>query len=208
MYACQKTLIYTMMKIDRIIVGPIETNCYLISSDETKQMLIVDPGGNAERIKNKIEESHNVPIGIVFTHGHMDHTAGAKSIAKFFDIPIIYHENEHIFGLKANRRLKNGDLLQIGNQSLEVLDSPGHTGGGIILVNYVQKIMFVGDTIFQGAIGRTDFGGNINELLQSIRKNIMQNPKIDDSFVLYPGHMEITTVGQERMYNPFRKQFC
>jgi hydroxyacylglutathione hydrolase len=197
-----------LMKIDQIVVGPIRTNCYLLRSDSSEQMLIIDPGGNIELIKDRIQEMKGSPIGIVFTHGHMDHTAGAKGLAKFFHIPIMFHEKEHILGIKADRGLKEGDIIQIGSDTLEVFHSPGHTPGGILLVNYSQKIMFVGDTIFHRGIGRTDFGGNFHDLMISIRKNIMQNPKVDDTFILYPGHMEITTVGQERKYNPFREQFC
>jgi len=195
------------MILDGLTVGFIGTNCYLFGDDNTKDAVIIDPGGDEERIQEKIQSLHLKPIGIIFTHEHFDHTHAGKALKKMFDIPIIYHENARIMNIKADRKVKEGDQITIGNEILDVLDAPGHSKGGLILACYNHKLLFVGDSLFAGSIGRTDLGGNYKQLMQTLHDKIMNNPKIDDSFEVYSGHSEVTTVGIERQSNPFRSDF-
>lgn len=196
-----------MIILEVLVVGYIGTNCYLYGDSESKEIGIIDPGGNAPDIIARIREMEYKPKNIIITHGHPDHTEAAKAIATEFQIPIIYHKKERIMGLKSESKVIEGDIIEIGKIILNVYHTPGHTDGGMILVDYSNKNIFVGDTIFQGSIGRTDFGGDFPSLMNSIREKIMRNPKISDDFQILPGHMDQTTVGIERISNPFRKEF-
>jgi glyoxylase-like metal-dependent hydrolase (beta-lactamase superfamily II) len=196
-----------MIILEVLVVGYIGTNCYLYGDAETKEIGIIDPGGNAPEIIARIQEMGYKPKYIIITHGHPDHTEAAPAIAKLFQIPIIYHKKERIIGLKTDTKVQEGDTIMIGSLRLEIYHSPGHTDGGMILVDYSNKIIFVGDTLFQGSIGRTDLGGDFPTLMSSIREKIMQNPKITDDFEILPGHMDSTTVGMEKKANPFRQDF-
>lgn len=195
------------MILDGLQVGFIGTNCYFFGDDLTKEILIIDPGGDEDQIREKVQTKNLKPIGIIFTHEHFDHTHAAKALKKIFEVPIIYHVNAKIINIKADRKVKEGDQLLAGSETLDVLDAPGHSKGGLILASYKNKLMFVGDSLFAGSIGRTDLGGNYDILMHTIHDKIMFNPKVDDTFQIYSGHSEVTTVGIERQSNPFRHDF-
>ncbi len=189
---------------ERLIVGMLQTNCYLYGDNGTKEIVIFDPGGNAKEIIQFIESQTYHPIGVIFTHEHWDHTKSAKKIATHFQIPIYASKHIKKKNLKITNYLEQRERLTIGNHVLDILESPGHSPGGLIFIDYKFKYIFVGDTIFAQSIGRTDLsGGNFEVLMDSIKENILENEKVDDSFQIMTGHGPITTVGNEKMLNPF-----
>jgi glyoxylase-like metal-dependent hydrolase (beta-lactamase superfamily II) len=171
----------------------------------------MDPGGNASEIKKIVEKEGFRPLAVILTHKHGDHVAAALEVSKHFgNITLIGHEKDFRktkFDKGHFRFVKESDEINIGNEILHVIDSPGHTKGGIMLVSYENKLVFTGDTLFIGSIGRTDFpGGNYEQLMGSIRK-IMRNEKITDDFLVLSGHMGVSSIGVERKTNMFRNDF-
>ncbi|MBN2156457.1 MAG: MBL fold metallo-hydrolase [Candidatus Lokiarchaeota archaeon] len=185
------------------------TNCYIFGDENTHEVVLIDTGGNPLLIIQCIEDKGYKPIGIILTHGHPDHTGGTQKVKEHFDIPVMYHPKEQkMIGYDNVKSIQEPDVLEVGSERLHVLDSPGHTQGGIILVSYENKLIFTGDTLFSGSIGRTDFaGGDHSHLMQSIRTKIMRNNKINDDFRIFPGHMDASTVGKEKRTNMFRRDF-
>jgi hydroxyacylglutathione hydrolase len=190
------------MIIKRFTVGWLCTNCYVVGCEETKEAVVIDPGAQSERETEKIldfikEKCLQIKY-IINTHGHSDHVLGNTSIKEATGAPILIHESD-ASRVKADRKLFDGDTLRIGCLKLVVLHTPGHTKGGISLLG--DKVVFTGDTLFSGAIGRTDFpGGSYEELIRSIRTKLLPLP---DSFKVYPGHESPTTIGKEKKNNPF-----
>ena len=187
-----------------------QTNCYLFGDENTKEIVIMDPGGNASEIKNIIEKEGFRPVAVILTHKHMDHVGAALEVSKHFgNITLIGHEKDFRktkFDKGNFRFVSENDEINIGKEILHVIDSPGHSKGGIMLVSYENKLVFSGDTLFKGSIGRTDFGGNYEHLMNSIRK-IMRNERITDDFLVLPGHMGVSSIGVERKTNMFRNDF-
>ena len=209
------------MIFKKLIVGPLGTNCYIFGSDKTKEVVVIDPGGNAEAIINSVDELNGKPIAVLLTHGHFDHTTKVGKILRHFQIPLMFNKKEYDSGTfkqkEANRWLVEGDIIKIGEISLHTLETPGHSPGSLCFYssdvnnfkgNEISGIVFTGDLIFRGSIGRSDFqGGDQNLLFESIRKKIMNNKGINDNYILCPGHMDLSTVGEERTNNMFRKFF-
>ncbi len=173
------------MKIETLRVGMLQTNCYILITDE--KILIIDPGGDSEKIiefveKNKKEKTE---IIILNTHYHYDHTLANEELKKHFNAKILIHEYEKNFvEFKPDEYLKEDDEIQIGVEKLKVIHTPGHTKGGICLLG--ENIVFVGDTIFEQGVGRTDFpGGNMEELEESLEKI---SKILKKGMVVYPGH--------------------
>jgi glyoxylase-like metal-dependent hydrolase (beta-lactamase superfamily II) len=199
-----------------LIVGPIQSNCYIIGCERTREAAVIDPGGDADRILITLAKDRLRCVYIINTHGHFDHSAdnkrlkevtGAQLLIHHADAPMILHQsmNRGMWGTHLenspppDRYLNEGDIITFGDISLKVLNTPGHSPGSISLVT--DKIVFVGDTLFAGSIGRTDFpGGDHEGLLRNVRKKIFT---LGDHVVVYPGHGPKTTVGRERKTNPF-----
>jgi glyoxylase-like metal-dependent hydrolase (beta-lactamase superfamily II) len=199
-----------------LVVGPIQSNCYIIGCERTKEAAVIDPGGDADRILITLAKDRLRCVYIINTHGHFDHSAdnkrlkevtGAQLLIHHADAPMILHQsmNGGMWGIHVDnspppdRYLREGDIITFGDISLKVLNTPGHSPGSISLVT--DKIVFVGDTLFAGSIGRTDFpGGDHEGLLRNVRKKIFT---LGDDVVVYPGHGPKTTVGRERKTNPF-----
>jgi len=205
----------------KLIVGPLGTNCYIFGSEATLEVVIIDPGGNAEEIISSIKDLNGKPIAVLLTHGHFDHTLKLGKILRFFQISLMYNKNEYNSGVftqrKADNWLNEGDIIKIGDINLNILETPGHSPGSLCYYsNDVKKykdrnidgIIFSGDLIFKRSIGRSDIhGGNQQLLFQSIKNKIMYNRVITDNFLIFPGHMGSTSVGEERGLNLFKNYF-
>jgi len=209
------------MIFKKLIVGALGTNCYIFGSDKTKEVVVVDPGGNAEAIISSIDGLKAKPIAVLLTHGHFDHTTRVGKIMRQYQIPLMYNKKEYDSGTfkqkEAKKWLVEGDIIKIGEINLHTLETPGHSPGSLCFYtsdvdefrgSKIDGIVFTGDLLFRGSIGRSDFpGGNQNLLFESIRKKIMRNKGITDNFIVCPGHMDLSTVGEERANNMFRKYF-
>jgi hydroxyacylglutathione hydrolase len=210
-----------MMIFKRLIVGPIGTNCYIFGSENSREVVIIDPGGNERDILDEIERLKAKPSAILLTHGHFDHTLKVAKIKRIFKVPLMYNEQEYLSGVftqqTADKWLKEGDEISLGAITLKVLETPGHSPGSICFytddVNYFENeqidgILFSGDLIFRLSIGRSDIpGGDQALLFSSIKQKIMNNKNLTDKYLIFPGHMEHTSIGFERKNNMFRKYF-
>ena len=190
------------MNVKSFPVGWLSTNCYVVSCEETKEAAIIDPGmeseGETEPIIDYIKQNGFKVKYIINTHGHPDHVVGNDDIKEATGAPVLIHENT-IERVNADKKLRDGDVLQVGNFKLVVLHTPGHTPDGISLLT--DTAVFTGDTLFAGSVGRTDFlGGSYNDLMQSIKTKLMCLP---ENTIVYCGHGPSTTIGDEKRYHPF-----
>ncbi len=201
-----------MMLIKSLVVGMMEANCYIVGDESTKEVFIIDPGGDYNKIKKVIDKDNLKPIAVINTHGHGDHI-GADSE---FGLPVWIHRLDAeflkdpsknlsgAFGFllktkEATRLLEAGDILNIGSYALEVMHTPGHTPGSICLKE--KGVVFTGDTLFCEGIGRTDFAyGSEEDIMRSIKEKLFN---LDDDHVVYPGHGPTSTIGNEKTNNPF-----
>lgn len=198
-----------------IPVGLLAANCYILGCEETKEGVIIDPGGDEEKLISKIEKSGLKIKYIILTHGHFDHIGAVNEIRNKTNALVAIHSldkemlEDEKRSKKNNRRLitidsydmdlKDGDLLTIGNLELKIIHTPGHSPGGISI--FIDNILFTGDTLFAGSIGRTDFyKGDMEEILSSIKNKLFTLP--DDTKV-YPGHGPSSTIFKEKTSNPF-----
>ncbi len=209
------------MILKKLVVGPLGTNSYIFGSSTTKDVVIIDPGGNPESIIKAVEELGGKPIAVLLTHGHFDHTLAVAKIKRSFDIPLMYNKKEYDSGIyshkKADKWLNEGDSIRVGDITLNVLETPGHSPGSLCFYTKdvkeyegqnIDGIIFSGDLIFRRSIGRSDIGGgNSNVLFSSIKNKIMNNPDITDNFLIFAGHMGSTSVGEERKMNMFKNYF-
>jgi hydroxyacylglutathione hydrolase len=204
------------MKVKWIVVGALETNCYLVYSEDTNECIIVDPGADPDKIIQEVRSNHLKPTAIVNTHGHVDHVGANKPIKDEFDIPLYIHKEDlkllksalqSGFGLMIGAKksptpdgfIKEGDVLEVGKSHLKVLHTPGHSLGSISLLG--DGFILSGDVLFRGGVGRTDLpGGSWEKLQESIKKRIFTLPP--DTLVL-PGHGPSTKVSFEKNSNPY-----
>lgn len=206
------------MFIETLVVGPLQANCYIVGDETAAEALVIDPGGDAEEILEAIAKLGATVKTIVNTHGHVDHILANRRIKEATNAPIAIHSADggmltnplaafsFLLGVlkpspPANMMLNEGDVLDVGDVHLRVIHTPGHSRGSICLYEENKGVVFTGDTLFQGGIGRTDFpGGSYQTLVDSVRTKLLTLP---DETVVYPGHGPTTTIGQERRYNPF-----
>lgn len=190
-------------------IGIYEENIHVLIDSKSKDASIIDPGGNAEVLINKINELKCNVKYILLTHGHFDHVGALKEVSEYFNAPIYINKKEiefmkidkSVFGeVPENYTLiEDGDTLSFGDDVIKCIHTPGHTKGGMC---YLYKdAMFTGDTLFKGSVGRSDFvGGDFNELINSIKTKLMI---LDENIRIYPGHMDSSTIGYEKLRNPF-----
>jgi hydroxyacylglutathione hydrolase len=196
----------------KIYIDSVDTNCYVFGSKKTKEVVVIDPGAEAEKIKGLIKRENLLPKCIVNTHGHIDHIGANSELG----LPVYIHEKDANFltnpmlslaafygklkcSPKASRILKEGDEIEVSDIKLKVIHTPGHTPGGISL--YHDGMVFTGDTLFAQGIGRTDLPyGSTNDITRSIKEKLFG---LDDSTVVYPGHGDQTSIGFEKRNNPW-----
>ena len=197
------------MLIETFTVGMLSTNCYVVNDRQTKEAIIIDPGSEfsseAQQIYDYITDAELKVKYIVNTHGHEDHVTGDTMFQERFNVPICIHRLDapSIEALKkiqfpATIILEEGSAIQFGNESLKVMHTPGHTPGSICLLD--ERILFTGDTLFAGGIGRTDFPGGSNGDMQTSLEKLMRMP---DYYLIYPGHGPMSIIGEEKRVNPF-----
>ncbi len=206
------------MIIKTLTVGPIMANCFILGCENTKSAVVIDPGDEADKILMALAESQLTVKYIINTHGHFDHVGANKKIKKVTGAEILIHAADadmleqismasQAFGMSvensppADRTIGEGDQITFGDITLNVIHTPGHSPGGIALS--ADGVVFVGDSLFYGSIGRTDFpGGDYNTLISSIKNKLFP---LGDEVVVYTGHGPETSIGQEKRMNPFLK---
>jgi glyoxylase-like metal-dependent hydrolase (beta-lactamase superfamily II) len=208
------------LKTDRLVLGDLQTNCYVVGADEAAtDCLVIDPGAGPEELIELLQRQSLHPTATILTHGHADHIVGVAALRHEFphmrvyihrlDAPMLGDAQANlsvfidmVFTTEpADVLLEDGDIVEQAGIKLWVLHTPGHTRGGICLYEPQEGLVFAGDTLFAGSVGRADFaGGDENQLIESIRTKLLTLP---DSTVVYPGHGMRTTIGREKRANPY-----
>lgn len=205
------------MKINQYVVGPVQTNCYFVINDDTKETIVIDPGASARQLAEKAREDGLKPVAVLLTHGHFDHATGAREFADEFGIKIYAYEaeketlenpklnvswmNGQSLVFSADEFLKDEQEIDLAGFHIRVLFTPGHTPGGCCFYFPYQDVVFTGDSLFCMSVGRTDFEkGSMSDLVRSVKEKLMTLP---DRTTVYPGHNDVTSIEKERMYNPY-----
>jgi len=205
------------LRIKSIEVGSFAANCYLVSCEDTKEAVLIDPGAEAKKILQMVAEAGVTVKYVLNTHGHIDHMGADAEVSQALGAPLYIHEGDHLLiqnprddlaayqgvakPAKADGFLQDGDIIRFGKEELKVLSTPGHSPGSVCFYNEKEKVLFSGDTLFAGSIGRTDFpGGSFPQIISSIKEKLLVLP--EDTVVL-PGHGPASTIGAEKRYNPF-----
>ena len=208
-----------MLQISIVPVTEYQQNCSIVYDDQTMAAVVVDPGGEVEKIAAAVNELKVSVEAVWLTHGHLDHAGGAEAAKQEFDVQIIGpHQADKMlldnieltasgyglsgmFNATPDRWLEEGETLSVGEHDFEVRHCPGHAPGHVVYINHANKFILMGDVLFQGSIGRTDLpGGNHQELLDSIAQKLMT---LDDDYQFVCGHTPPSTIGAERKTNPF-----
>ncbi|MBM3248274.1 MAG: MBL fold metallo-hydrolase [Candidatus Omnitrophica bacterium] len=199
------------MILETVVVGPYQANCYILAEKEGSEAIIIDPGGDYNKIKKAIDKYELIPKIVINTHGHIDHIGANDK----FRLPVYIHKDDANCLLDSKRNmsaflgspvaldskiktLNDKDKITLGKLSLEVIHTPGHTPGGICLK--IGDIVFTGDTLFYGGIGRTDFPYASEEKMRESLKKLMSLP---DKIKIFPGHGQASSIGEEKKSNPF-----
>ncbi len=211
------------MQIFRLEVGMYQANCYAVVDEKSRKALVVDPGDEPAKIANWLELLPAKPEAIFITHGHFDHIGAAAPLAEQWQVPIYTSLDELVYMEERSHPLMkmtsevldeflaaapqyvqglcNGDRVQLAEKNWRIIEVPGHSDHGLCLYAETEGVLFSGDTLFAGSMGRTDlFNGSPNVLLNEIKMKLMSLP---DGVMVYPGHGPKTTIGQERRLNPF-----
>jgi glyoxylase-like metal-dependent hydrolase (beta-lactamase superfamily II) len=204
------------IKIRILVLGSVQTNCYLVYQEQTKETLIIDPAARPDKIKETIEKLELTPKAVLLTHGHFDHIGAAMEVKRHYGIPIYAGEEEkevlnsaynnlsemmaaEAFAIEADEYVKDEENLSLAGFSIRAIATPGHTKGGMCyLVSFgTEQVLFSGDTLFAGSVGRYDFPTSSGTaLFSSIRNKLLLLP---EDLSVYPGHGEPTTIGTEKI---------
>jgi glyoxylase-like metal-dependent hydrolase (beta-lactamase superfamily II) len=195
------------MLIKGIEVGHLETNCYIVTDENTLDCAIIDPGDESNTIMDYVEEHRLRPAAIFLTHGHWDHVGAVDAIAEELGIPVWINEKDTVPGARSQRHkyhregtksYRDGDILKVGELGFLVLETPGHSSGSVTLL--CGNAMFCGDTLFKGSCGRVDFeDGDPQEMM----KSLLRLSKLKQNYEVYPGHGEYSSLDRERRFNPY-----
>ena len=203
-------------EVKRMVLGPVVTNCYFLVNRDTKEMVLIDPAASAGRIDAAVKQNGYQPVAILLTHGHFDHMEALAALRATWQVPVYAAEKEKevlaspdmnlsfsmgetTISTRADIWVHGEDELTLAGFTIRVISTPGHTKGSICFYLPEEKLLFSGDTLFEGSCGRTDFpGGSMAEIVQSIQKKLFVLP--EDVRVL-SGHGEETTIGLEKRYN-------
>ena len=207
------------MDIICIETGPIMTNCYIVVNEQNNSAFIIDTSlQGAASLFEEIEKRKLKVEFILLTHSHWDHAGDAKIVHEKYNVPVMIHKedeyrilnpNENVVipipwqmeSFQVQKYLNHNDKIEFNDKVFEIRHTPGHTEGGISIINHSERVIFAGDTIFKESIGRTDLpGGDFELLLESIKTQILT---LDDDYTIFSGHGEKTTVGYEKSNNPF-----
>ena len=205
------------LELQKCILGPVYTNCYLLKNKETGELIIVDPADCPEKIEMKISRMNGKPVAILLTHGHFDHILAAQAVKEKYNIPIYAcrQEEEMLREPSINMTVHYGqgcsivpdvfledlDVIRLAGFSVQMIHTPGHTQGGVCY--YVEKegVLFSGDTLFCCSVGRSDFAtSSTSALIRSIKEKLFL---LSDETKVFPGHMGATTIGNEKVNNPY-----
>lgn len=184
----------------KLVVGPYQSNCYILGCNRTGQGVVIDPGDEPQRIINEITKNNLVIKNILITHGHVDHVSAAPELNRMTGARVLIHPMD-AGGVDPRIRgdLAEGQDLAVGAYTLRVLHTPGHSPGGVCF--HAPGAVFTGDTLFAGSVGRTDFPGGSHEAL--VRGVVQKIFPLGDDLRVYPGHGPASTIGRERTMNPF-----
>lgn len=205
------------ISIHSLVLGMVQTNCYLITNEATKEAVIIDPAGEADRLCRFIDSRGLKPVAVLLTHGHFDHVMAVPEVTKKYGIKAYAHEDEaevmaspylngcEMIGarvsVKPDEVFTDKAKLVFGDMLFEVIFTPGHTQGGVCFYMPQVKKLLCGDTLFEASVGRTDLPtGSMSTLIRSIRERLFV---LDDDVEALPGHGPSTTIGYEKKYNPF-----
>ncbi len=198
------------MLIKTLVVGQVDTNCYIVTDEKTLKCAVIDPGDESNMILDYIESNKLTVEGIFLTHGHFDHILAVYAVRDATGAPVYIHKADAVpnnvrdqFKLTADADVRNygeGDEMHIGGLTFTVMETPGHSPGCVTL--RCENVLFTGDTLFRGSMGRTDLGeGNAQQLMRSLYRLY----QLDGDFEVYPGHMDPTTLDRERRFNDFMR---
>lgn len=209
------------MKYHIVPVTDLKQNCSIVWCEISNEAILIDPGGNKQKLCKEIDKLKVKIKKIILTHGHIDHVGAANELKKYYNVPIIGPNKNDQFLLNnlivqcqmlgfskpidsvivPDIWLKDGDYVQIGSEIFYILHCPGHSPGHIVLWNKVNKFIVMGDVLFKNSIGRTDLpGGNLSILIKSIKNKLIS---LGDDIIFLPGHGDLSLIGQERTNNPF-----
>lgn len=204
------------IEVITLVVGDFATNCYIVVPQNSSECVVIDPGGEAETIIEKLQQLRLQPRYFFLTHGHLDHVMALPKLQQHYRVPTLVHRQEKtilkslpaqalMFGLPLVKNphisewIEEGRQVQLETINFSVLHTPGHTPGGCCYIS--DSKIFVGDTLFAGSVGRTDLpGGNYELLISSIKQKLLC---LNDDVLVYPGHGPTTTIGAEKQHNPF-----